>query len=112
MTHPIPTTTHKLHDLPVERITEVGGLYFRSVLFTDAGIIIPQHVHDHDHVTFVGSGRFRGWKDGEWIGDRVAGQAFEIPAGSSHLFMSLEPNSLLTCVHNVESALSVKRKGL
>lgn len=112
MSYDIPTVTHALHELPLECITEVGGLYFRTVTFKDAGIIIPQHVHDHDHVTFIGSGKFRGWKDGEWIGDRSAGQAFDIPAGSSHIFMSLEANSLLACVHTIDSALSVKRKGL
>lgn len=112
MNYPMPDCTHALHELPLEQISEVGGFYFRSVTFKEVGTIIPQHVHDHDHVTFVGHGRFRGWKDGEWIGDRSAGQAFFIPKGSAHIFMSLEPDSLLTCVHDVASALSVKEKGL
>lgn len=110
--HPVPAVTHALADLPVEKIVEAGGIYFRSVLLKQAGTIIPQHVHDHDHVSFIGSGRVRGWKDGEWIGDRGAGEVFEIPSGSAHVFMALEDNSLIACVHDIESALSIKEKGL
>lgn len=112
MNHPLPTITHLLKDLPLEHIVEAGGLYFRSVTFPQAGTVIPQHVHDHDHVTFIGSGRVRGWADGVWIGDRGAGDVFEIKAGSAHVFQSLEPYTLLACVHDMASALSVKQKGL
>jgi quercetin dioxygenase-like cupin family protein len=112
MSYPLPTPTHKLADLPIEKIVEAGGFYFRSYLMPQAGTIIPQHVHDHDHVTLVGSGRVRGWANGECIGERGPGEVFDIWAGSAHVFQSLEPNSLLVCVHDVESALSVKQKGL
>lgn len=112
MSYPIPNGVKPVDAVPTIKIVEVGGLYFRSAIFAESGTIIPQHVHDHDHVTFIGSGRFRGWKDGEWIGDRSAGEVFHIQAGASHLFMSLEEHSMLTCVHTIESALSVKEKGL
>lgn len=112
MSYPLPMPTQIVSQPPITRIVEAGGLYFRSVLIQDAGTIIPQHTHDHDHVTLVGSGRVRGWQDGECLGDRGPGDIFEIPAGKGHVFQSLEPNTLLTCVHDVESALSVKRKGL
>lgn len=110
MTYPLPTPTHHLADLPLEQIVEAGGFYLRSYLLKESGTIIPQHVHDHDHVTLVGSGRVRGWQDGICIGERGPGEVFEIPAGTAHVFQSLEPYTLLCCVHNIDSALSVKRK--
>jgi hypothetical protein len=96
----------------VERIEEACGLYFRSVLIQDAGTVIPQHSHDHDHCTFVASGKARGWADGRPLGDKSAGEVFEIKAGAQHVFQALEPMTRLACVHDIASAESVKRKGL
>lgn len=110
--HPLPEVTQPLPEFPVEQIVEKGGLYFRSILLKYAGTLIPQHEHDHDHVTLIGSGKARSWQDGEWIGDFGPGEVVEMKAGRSHAFQALEPNTHLTCVHSVESALSIKEKGL
>ena len=99
-------------DTPVERIAEAGGLYFRSVLLREAGMVIPQHTHDHDHATLVCSGSARGWCDGKLMGDKSRGEAFEVLAGHQHIFESLEPMTMLTCVHDIYSTLSIARKGL
>lgn len=96
----------------VEKIEEVCGIYFRSVLLKSAGTRIPQHVHDHDHATLVASGKAMGWADHVCLGEKEAGEAFEIKAGAEHVFMALEPNTRLVCVHNIESAESVKAKGI
>jgi hypothetical protein len=96
----------------VERIEEVCGLYFRSVLLRQVGTFVPQHVHDHDHATLVCAGKARCWANYVLVGDKEAGEAFEIKAGTAHVFMALEPNTRLACVHNIESAESVKAKGL
>ena len=96
----------------VENIVEAGGIYFRSIRLGEAGIHIPQHTHDHDHATLVCSGRAEGWCDGESMGNKGPGEVFEVKAGHQHSFMSLEHDTILVCVHSIESALSVKRKGL
>ena len=98
--------------IPVEYITEVAGLYFRSVLIPHKGMGIDQHVHDHDHATFVGSGKVMAFGDGRVLGEFSAGQAVEIKAGVYHQFEALEDNTRLTCVHDIASAESVKAKGL
>lgn len=112
MQFPIPTDISPLEQPPVERIEEVAGLYFRSVLLERAGTLIPQHRHDHDHATLVCAGRARGWCDGIWIGDKGPGEAFEIRAGGEHVFQAIEPMTRLACVHDIDSAESVKRKGV
>lgn len=98
--------------IPVERIEEVAGLYFRSVVIPQAGMSIDQHVHDHDHATFVGNGRVRAYGNGELMGEYDAGSAVEIRAGVYHLFEALEDNTRLCCVHDIASAESVKAKGV
>lgn len=111
MQYPMPTETTPLDIVPVEQIVEAGGFYFRTICLAEPGYVVPQHVHDHEHVTLVGSGKARGWKHGVWIGDRSAGEAFVIEADAPHLFQALDAQTRLTCIHNIESALSLKRKG-
>lgn len=96
----------------VEFIQEVGDFYFRSVLLIKAGVTIPQHTHDHEHATYVGSGKARYWVDGILKGDIEAGTAILIEAGKAHMFQSLEPNTRLTCVHDVTSAQLIKERGI
>lgn len=92
----------------VERIEEVCGIYFRTY-FVKAGNVIQQHKHDHDHATLVLSGRVRAWiKDGPLM-IKGPGEAFEIKAGIEHYFEALE-DSRLSCIHDIRSAESVKRK--
>jgi|CXWL01.1.fsa_nt_gi quercetin dioxygenase-like cupin family protein len=109
--YPMPTETTPLETVPVETIAERDGWYYRTICLAQPGTVVPQHVHDHDHETRVESGAARGWQDGEWIGDKAAGQSFHIPAHRTHLFQAIAPDTRLTCVHNIESALSLKRKG-
>lgn len=92
----------------VEFVDEVCGLYFRSILI-NAGTIIPQHVHDHDHATYIGSGAVRMWADGDDLGVFQAGRAVPVKAGVQHVFQALEDETRLTCVHDAVSAESAKR---
>lgn len=104
----IPTCTYPLSEQPVENIEMVAGIYFRSILLKEAGTVIPQHSHSHDHATYVGSGKVRLWVDGKWNGDYEAGRAIAIKSGQRHLFKSLEQNTRLTCVHDMNSAALIK----
>lgn len=95
----------------VEFVEEKCGLYFRSILLNkgDSG---EQHIHDHDHATYCGNGAASLFVDGDWKEDVRAGHAVEVKAGKKHRFLALEDNTRLTCVHDVASADSIKRKGL
>ncbi len=97
-----------IKDQPVENIKIVCGIYFRSILLKDAGLVVPQHSHGHDHATYVASGSVRAWVGNEFKGDFIAGDAIEIRADDKHTFMSLEPNTRLTCVHDLKSAALIK----
>jgi len=87
---------------------ECCGIYFRSVLLPVPHTRIPQHVHVHDHATLVASGRARVFVNGRCLGDFPAGHAVPVMAGQEHEFESLEADTRLVCVHNVESATAIK----
>lgn len=101
-----------MSELAVESIDEAAGLYFRTVFLPRALTSVPQHVHDYDHALFVAAGAVRVLADGVLLGDFSAGQAIEIKAGKRHLVQALEDGTRLTCVHDVASAESIKRKGV
>lgn len=103
-----PINVSPLKEQPTENIQMACGIYFRSVLLKEAGTVIPQHEHDHDHATYVASGSARLWVNASWKGDFKSGEAIEIKSGQRHLFMSLEPNTRLTCVHDLHSAALIK----
>lgn len=88
----------------VEFVDEVCGLYFRSVLLTNAGDVVTQHTHDYDHATYIGSGSVKLYVDGIEQADYLAGRAVKVEANKKHHFVALEPNTRLTCVHIVERA--------
>jgi hypothetical protein len=101
MDHPLPDVTGGMRHEPVEYVDDVGGLYFRAIILKHAGMVVPQHSHDHDHVTLIANGAARVWIDGKWLGDYAAFRAIEIKARAHHIFQALEPNTRLACVHNL-----------
>jgi quercetin dioxygenase-like cupin family protein len=107
--YPLPDLSNKV-DLPERFIVEAAGIFFASIILPK-GIVVGQHSHDHAHATFIGSGLVRGWKGDAWMGDKGPGEAFEVEAGATHCYLALE-TALLACTHDVESALSVKKKGI
>ena len=96
----------------VEFIDEVGPFYFRSICLPEAGMRIPQHVHDYDHATLCGNGKARVYKDGVILKIIEAGEAVLIEAFHRHEIESLEKNTRLICVHDPKSVESIERKGL
>lgn len=95
----------------VEFVDEVCGIFFRSILL-QKGEKARQHVHDHDHATYVGSGSVLLWADGELAGAFMAGTAIPVYAGVRHEFEALENDTRITCVHTAASAESMKAKGV
>lgn len=96
----------------VEFVDEVCGLYFRSILLRNKGDVVTQHVHDYDHATFVGNGCAVAFIGDKCLGEFWGGQAVPVKAGYEHRFVALVPDTRLACVHSVESAESIKAKGL
>jgi hypothetical protein len=86
---------------------ENSEIYIADDIFTKqmhikhAGMFIPQHSHTYEHMSMLAHGSVRVWQDGVFSGDYQAPAGIKIPANTLHTFMSLEPDTIVYCIHNV-----------
>ncbi len=77
------------------------GLFIKQMPLKDAGMAVPQHAHTYDHYTMLAAGSLKVIKDGVEIGIFKAPKPIFIEAGAKHLLISMEPNTLAYCIHNI-----------
>lgn len=77
------------------------GVIAKTMHIPRKHVIVPQHSHEFDHTTVIAQGSVRAWCDGEFLGDFHYPQSLTIRAGTKHMFLSLEDNTVLICIHNV-----------
>lgn len=85
--------------------TEVAiyaGIFVKTWSVRDAGTLLPQHAHEHPHITLVMRGVVRAWRGEEMIGDFHAPAVIRIPADTLHSFLTLTNDVALACVHNAD----------
>lgn len=75
-------------------------VFVRHIAVAEAGSLVPQHAHRYDHTTFLARGRVRAWADGKLIGEFAAPCPLFIGKGVKHSFLTLEPDTVLLCIHN------------
>jgi hypothetical protein len=56
-------------------------------------------------------GSVRVWCDGEFKGDYKAPTAIFIKENSEHKFLSLEPNTVIYCIHRIDRAGEIEILG-
>lgn len=78
------------------------NVYIKQLFVKAKFTIIPQHSHKYSHTTLVAAGSVRVWADGVLQGDFVAPSHVLIAPKVKHTFQTLEPNTLMYCVHNVD----------
>ena len=100
----------ELNDLVLEQtneepkfvqFAEADDIWVRAYSLEKAGQVVPQHAHEHDHITLLCRGSVQGWKDGEDLGVFTAPSLVVIPAGSRHAFLALTDDVVLSCLHNL-----------
>ncbi len=74
-------------------------IFVKQMHMEKAGVYVPKHKHDYDHCSMLAAGSIRVWHDEKLIGDFKAPQPLTVKAGIFHTFMSLEPNTLVYCIH-------------
>lgn len=84
------------------------GVFIKQMLIAKAGTIIPQHAHKHYHMSMLATGSVRAWADGNLLGDSVAPAGIPIKAGVKHIFMSLEDNTIIYCIHRLHDTPGVE----
>lgn len=80
---------------------EADGIFIKQIVFGEKDSLVPQHSHTYDHVSMLAVGSVRAWKDGVLLGEFKAPRSIHIDAGTKHLFQTLEPNTIIYCIHNV-----------
>jgi hypothetical protein len=93
---------------PVWEHTSVDGVFVKQMYLKDAGTLVPQHAHVFDHTTMLAVGSVRVWVDGVLQGDFMAPAPLFIKAKVKHSFLSLEPDTLLYCIHNIKRTGTVQ----
>jgi quercetin dioxygenase-like cupin family protein len=81
-----------------------AGIFAKTWHVADVGTLLPQHAHEHPHLTLVMRGAVRVWRGDELDGDYFAPATLKIPAREPHSFLTLTDNVVLACVHAVGEA--------
>ncbi|HXU78627.1 MAG TPA: hypothetical protein VN794_18770 [Methylomirabilota bacterium] len=78
----------------------VDGIFIKQMHLKNAGTYVPQHEHKYAHNSMLAAGSVRVWREKQWHGDFKAPTAILIEAGVKHTFLSLEPDTIVYCIHN------------
>lgn len=89
---------------PVGELTLYAGIYCKRWTIPEIGTILPQHAHEHAHLTYVVSGAIRLWRGDRYAGDYYAPSAIKIPARTKHTFQAAADDVVLLCLHNADHA--------
>lgn len=84
------------------------GVFVKHIVIPAGGSIVPQHVHEYDHTSFLAKGAMYVWEDGVPQGRLDAPQGILIKAGVKHLFQTIEDDTVLLCIHNLHGEQAVK----
>lgn len=62
--------------------------------------MVPQHAHEHDHMTVLIAGTMKIWDGGSFFGVKDAPAIINIKAGSKHSFYAVT-EIMVQCIHNL-----------
>lgn len=88
----------------VHTVLVAGNVFIKTFTLPATGTLIGQHSHKYSHASQVAAGSARYWKNGEWLCDVVAPHSVEIEAHAHHMVQTLEPNTVVNCIHCTATA--------
>lgn len=88
---------------PIETDIKISDdIFVKSILVRSSGTMIPQHSHKFDHISLISAGSVSVWCDSRHIGDFRAPNHVTIGAGTKHLFITREDNTVISCIHRID----------
>lgn len=87
-------------DIPNWEHRTVDGVFIKQMYLEHADTLVPQHSHQYAHTSMLAKGSVRVWAGSELLGDFKAPYPIFIKAREFHRFLSLEPDTLIYCIHN------------
>lgn len=82
----------------------VDGVFMKSMFFRQAEMVVPQHAHEYDHISYIATGAVRVFADDALMGEFRAPVSIVIKARVKHRFVTLEPMTTILCIHNADRA--------
>jgi quercetin dioxygenase-like cupin family protein len=89
---------------PIGKQTIYAGIFLKTWEVRDAGTMIPQHSHEHPHITFLVKGTVRVWAGNKLVGNFFGPHTIKIPARTPHRFLTLTDDVVFACIHSVGEA--------
>lgn len=87
---------------PTTELCIYAGIYCKTWTIADEGSLLPQHSHQHPHISFIVSGSVQVWCDRVGIATYHAPAMVKIPARTFHRFLTLTPDVVIACIHNAD----------
>lgn len=88
--------------------TTPDGVFIKQMHLKDKGTLVPQHAHVYPHTTMLARGKLRVWRGDTLLGDFEAPYPIFIEAKIKHSLLSLEPDTVAYCIHNVHDTMQVR----
>ena len=92
---------HALEQPPDIEFHLTDGVFVKQMYLKQANTFIPQHAHSYSHHSMLAAGAVKVWQDGILMGVYHAPAAILIRANIKHTFMSVKPDTVIYCIHNV-----------
>lgn len=97
-----------MSELGESNISIVNDVFIKQIHFRDVGYITKSHIHCHDHQTLLANGKIKVTIEGlEEPEIYTAPSILFVKAGLVHAFESLEPNTVLYCIHAIKGGETV-----
>lgn len=88
-------------------IVLTDDIYIKQTSVPEANTELTQHVHTYDHISMIAAGSVKVEVDGVELGTYAAPKGLVIKAGKQHKFITLLPNTVIYCIHNIKTAEGV-----
>jgi len=99
----------ELDEQPVSvEIKMADDVFIKSYHVEKAETWMPQHSHAYDHTSMIARGAVRVWRDGFLMGDFIAPKGIMIEAHTKHMFMTLQDDTIIYCIHNISRSGEVE----
>lgn len=83
---------------PLGREYTTGKAFIKEMDLEFAGMVVPQHAHAYEHISYVARGSVL--FEGRLIRAGTHEAAITVPAHKKHTFQSLEDDTLVLCIHD------------
>jgi quercetin dioxygenase-like cupin family protein len=87
---------------PTSSLCLYAGIFAKTWTVPDSGTLLPQHSHEHQHISYIVSGAVRVWCGEQELGDYAAPAAIKIEARELHQFLTLTDAVTILCIHNAD----------